>query len=318
MDLAGFPSRPPEIDITGRTQVTGIQIEVDLTGPLNDLRTSLSSPNRSDLTQADLATLLLTGRTAQAAASESGAIVAEEVAAALGSALNDRLGGAVLIDVSRDESLIVQDTDPTQRFNIGIPIGERIYLIYSQALDRSGVRWILDFRPTGQYRVRLISDSDDTGAIEVSHGLEFDLWSRGERDRPESPELPRVREIHLEGIDGADAAELEQKAKLEPGDDYDFFVGDTSARKMQEHLIGQGYRTALVEAADTAVGRGRGRRRVPVERGPRIEVVWSGDDPGRKLRKRFGETWDAYLSLEETAARRARDLRYRAARPTVL
>ena len=173
IDLAGFPSQPLEVDISGRTQVTGIQIDVDLSGPLDDLRTSLSSPNRSDLTQADLATLLLTGRTAQAAADESGAIVAEEVAAALGSALNERLGGAVLIDVSRDESLIVQDTDPTQRFNIGIPIGERLYVIYSQALDRSGTRWILDFRPQGKFRVRLISDSDDSGAIEVSHGFEL-------------------------------------------------------------------------------------------------------------------------------------------------
>jgi len=310
VELAGYPSRPPEIDITGRTQVTGIQIEVDLTGPLDDLRTTLSSPNRSDLTQADLATLLLTGRTAQAAADESGAIVAEEVAAALGSALNDRFGGAVLIDVSRDESLIVQDTDPTQRFNIGIPLGERIYLIYSQALDRSGVRWILDFRPTGQFRVRLISDSDDTGAIEVSHGIEFDVWSRGRRDRPETPEMPRVREIRFEGVGGSDAAELEGKAKLDAGDEYDFFVGEESARRMQEHLVGEGHRTALVEVAEKEVDEGTVDVVFHVRRGPRIEVVWTGDDPGRKLRKRLGESWDAYLPLEETAARWARDLRH--------
>ena len=43
-----------------------------------------------------------------------------------------------------------------------------------------------------------------------------------------------------------------------------------------------------------------------VERGPRIEVTWQGDDPGRKLRKRFGDTWDSFLPLEETAANRAR------------
>ncbi|MGD8896223.1 MAG: translocation/assembly module TamB domain-containing protein [Acidobacteriota bacterium] len=309
INLAGFPTQPLEVDVSGRTQVTGIHVDIDLSGPLDDLRTSLSSPSRSDLTQADLATLLLTGRTAQAAADESGAIVAEEVAATLGSALNERLGGAVLIDVSRDESLIVQDTDPTQRFNIGIPIAERLYVIHSQALDRSGVRWILDFRPTGKFRVRLISDSDDTGAIEISHGLDFNLWSRARHTPQEEDERPRVREVRVEGLSGADAAELEKKAKLQAGDRYDFFEGDKSARRMQELLVGQGYRTALVEAAEKPADEGRVDVVFRVERGPRVEVEWAGDDPGRKLRKRFGETWDAYLSLEETAARRARDLR---------
>ncbi len=310
IDLAGFPAQPLEVNVSGRTQVTGIQIDVDLEGPLDDLRTSLSSPNRSDLTQGDLATLILTGRTAQAAADESGAIVAEEVAAALGSALNERLGGAVLIDVSRDESLIVQDTDPTQRFNVGIPLGERLYVIYSQALDRSGVRWILDFRPTGKFRVRLISDSDAPGAIEVSHGFDFDLWSRGRRTRPAAHEQPRVREIRIEGLSGAEAVELEKKARLKAGDQWDFFRGDESAGRMQDHLVGRGYRAALVEAVEKPADEGRVDVVFRVERGPRVEVVWAGDDPGRKLRKRFGETWDAYLSLEETATRRARDLRY--------
>jgi outer membrane protein assembly factor BamA len=309
INLAGYPTQAPEIDVSGRTQVTGIPIDVELSGPLDDLRTSLSSPSRSDLTQADLATLLLTGRTAQAAANESGAIVAEEVAAALGSALNDRLGGALLIDVSRDESLIVQDTDPTQRFNVGIPIGEKLYVIYSQALDRTGVRWILDIRPRGQFRVRLISDSDDTGAVEVSHGFEFDLWSRGRTARAKPPERPRVREVRLEGVSGVDAAELERQSKLKAGDRFDFFEGDRSSRRMREHLVEQGYRAALVEAAEEPADEGRVDVVFQVERGPRIVVDWRGDDPGGQLRKRFGETWDAYLSLGETAERRAVALR---------
>ncbi len=309
VNLSGFPSQPLEIDVSGRTQVTGVQIDVGLSGPLDDLRTSLSSPNRSDLTQGDLATLILTGRTAQAAADQSGAIVAEEVAAALGSALNERLGGAIFIDVSRDESLIVQDTDPTQRFNIGIPIGERLYVIHSQALDRNGVRWILDFRPPGRFRVRLISDEVASNAVEVSHGFDFDLWSRGRRKEPEPPLRPRVREIRFEGIPAEDAGELRRGAKLEVGDEYDFFEGDQASRRLQKRLVDQGYGAALVEAAEEGAGDGRVDVVFKVERGPRIEVSWAGDDPGRKLRERFAGSWDAYLSIDETAARRARDLR---------
>ena len=310
MELAGFPTRPPEIEASGRTQVTGIQVNVELAGPLDDLQMSLSSPNRSDLTQADLATLILTGRTAQAAADESGAIVAEEVAAALGSALNQRLGGAVLIDVSRDESLIVKDTDPTQRFNIGIPIGEHLYVIHSQTLDRSGVRWILDFRPRGRFRVRLISDSDASGAIDVGHGFDFDLWSRGRRRKAEAPARPRVREIRFEGIPAEAAAELEGKAKLDVGDAYDFFTGEEASRRLRAALVEDGFRAAAVEAAKEVVGEEQVGVVFKVEPGPRIEVTWTGDDPGRKLRRGLSEAWDAYLPPEETAARRARELQY--------
>jgi len=45
----------------------------------------------------------------------------------------------VFVDVSPDDSLLLlDDTDPTQRFNIGVPVGERLYVIYSNALDGSG------------------------------------------------------------------------------------------------------------------------------------------------------------------------------------
>ncbi len=104
------------------TQVSGVGIDVSLSGPLDDVRMNLSSSNRSDLSQGDLATLILTGRTTSAAASESGAIVAEELASSLGRVLNRQLGGFVMVDLARDDSLIPENTNSTLRMNIGIPL----------------------------------------------------------------------------------------------------------------------------------------------------------------------------------------------------
>ncbi len=56
--LAGYPARQPEIDLKGVTRVSGVNIDVALSGALDDLHTSLSSPNRTDLSQGDLASLI--------------------------------------------------------------------------------------------------------------------------------------------------------------------------------------------------------------------------------------------------------------------
>ena len=53
-----------------------------------------TSSDRSDLSQTDLVSLLLTGRTAATAASQSGAVVAEELASSLGGALQKGVGDA--------------------------------------------------------------------------------------------------------------------------------------------------------------------------------------------------------------------------------
>ena len=116
-------------------------------GALDDLELTLDSPDRPDLSQTDLVTLLLTGRTASAAASQGGVIVAEELASALGGVLQKGVGDTLLIDVSPDRSLLTDDTDPTQRFNIGTRLAQNLTVIYSAALDGTEQRWIVELQP---------------------------------------------------------------------------------------------------------------------------------------------------------------------------
>jgi outer membrane protein insertion porin family len=307
VELAGYPARAPELDVQGATQVTGVRIDVGLSGPLDDFRMSLSSPNRTDLGQGDLATLILTGRTASAAASEGGTIVAEEVAAALGEALDRKLGGAVFIDVSRDESLIVEDTDPAQRFNIGIPLSRRLYVIYSRALDGNSLRWIVDVRPGGEFRLRFIANDDGSEAVEVSHRFGLNLWSRGLRPPPPREARPRIAGLVIEGAAG-DEAELRRRLELKPGDAYDYFRGEDAARRAQDWLRARGYAAATVVVAERPADPGRLDVVARVERGPRYAIEWRGDDPGGALRERARSGWDAPLPLPETAARLAREL----------
>ena len=311
VELGGYPRRAPELNIQGRTQVTGIAIDVSLTGPLDDVQMTLSSPQRSDLTQGDLATLLLTGRTSSEAAEAGGAIVAEELAAAFGQALGKKLGGAVLIDVSRDESLIVEDTNPSQRFNIGVAVTRKLYVIYSQALDRGDRRWILDFRPREQFRLRLIEEDDGSTATEVSHRFGLKLWSRQTRERATRERLPRVREVAFEGWPEETPADFRGRAKTKPGQSFDYFAGEAAARRLEDDLRRRGYLAALVEVEEKSRAPGEVDVTFRARPGPRIEVEWRGDDPGKKVKELVRKGFSAYLPIEDTAERLARTARHR-------
>ena len=62
------------------------------------------------------------------------AIVAEELAMALGSALNQNVGEAIMIDVSSDDSILpFSQTDPTHISTFAYPYGEG-WVIYSTIL----------------------------------------------------------------------------------------------------------------------------------------------------------------------------------------
>ncbi len=309
IELTGFPARAPDVSIQGRTQVTGVLIEVNVSGPLDDFGLSLSAPNRPDLTQGDLATLILTGRTASTAVSEGGAIVAEQLAAALGEAVESGLGGAVFIDVGSEEDLVVRDSNPSQRLNIGVPVGRQLYVIYSQALDRNAPRWIVELRPGGELRLRFISDSEEGDSVWVAHRFSFNVWSRRGVVRQVNEPAVRINRLVVEGVPPAAATDLRRVLGLESGSTFDYFRGEESARALTEALRRQGFLAAVVEFADREAGPGRVDVTFRIRRGPRLDIVWRGDDPGNAARRRVEQGWNADLPVEESAEMLARNVR---------
>jgi outer membrane protein assembly factor BamA len=308
VELSGYPARQPELEVRGTTRVSGVFIDVSLSGPLDDVRVDLSSRNRSDLGPGDLATLLLTGRTTSAVTSESGAIVAEELASSLGRVLNRQLGGFVLFDVSRDESLIPENTDSSPRMNIGIPLGDRLYVIYSNGLDTGSLRWIVDFRPGGDFRLRVISNEDGSEAVEVGHRFSFDVWSRRLRP-PVARARQRIGRVVFVGASGREEEQLRSRLRLRPGGEFDYFRARDAARTAEAWFIGQGFLEADVDAHQEITADGSVDVTVHVVRGPLVRIAWRGDNPGRTLRQRVTAGWRSVLPREERAARLAREVR---------
>jgi outer membrane protein insertion porin family len=311
VELNGYPAGNPEVDFSGLTQVSGIGMELRATGTLDDLQLQISSPNRPDLSQTDLVSVLLTGRTAQAAAADSGAIVAEELATALGGVLQKGVGESLLVDVAPDQSLLSSNTDPTQRFNVGTRLRQDLIVLYSTRLDGAEQRWIIDWNPRGgRLRFRAISETDEGTAFEVTDRFSFNVLGRRATTKPKKDEV-KVVGVTLTGALPLPPEQLLEAAGLKKGNRYSALRLEQAADRVRERLAKGGFRAAQVDAT-WAVAQGQKQSvqvELRVEAGPEVRVSWAGDDPGGKVREEALAAWPAYASPETAAAVIARAAR---------
>jgi outer membrane protein insertion porin family len=308
VELNGYPGGTPEIDFQGATRVGGVGINVQARGRVDDLQLTLDSSDRPDLSQTDLVSLLLTGRTASAAATQGGVIVAEELASALGGVLQKGVGESLLIDVSPDRSLLADDTDPTQRFNVGHRLTENLTVMYSTALDGTEQRWILDFNPGhGRFRYRLIDEEDESVSVEVTDRRSFDLWSQRRRaGARREREVQRLSAVRFEGTLPLPEEELRKAAKIKVGRRQGAFRREEAGERVRALLAQRGWPGATVDAESVPSGTQSVDLVLRVTPGPRVSFRWSGDPVGDKERKTAEAAWPSYASPDVAAAAVAR------------
>jgi outer membrane protein assembly complex protein YaeT len=309
VELNGYPDRMPELSLQGTSRVSGVFIEVGAQGPLDDLHLTLTS-DRNDLAQADLVTLLLTGRTAATAASESGAVLAEQLAMSLGGVLQQGVGEVLLIDVSPDRELFSGDTDPTQRLHLGTRLSQNMSVLYSAALDGTEKRWVVEFNPQrGRFHLRAISEEDNSASFEVTDRFTFDVWKRRRRTtrtRPPTPkETEKLLSVRFEGDSPVPETELRGATRLKVQRRYSALEREEAADRVRERLVAAGYRAATVDPASQSGAAGVDLT-LRLDAGPRIAIQWSGDDPGEKVRKVAEEAWPVFATPEAAAASIAR------------
>jgi outer membrane protein assembly factor BamA len=264
------------------------------------------------MSQTDLVALLLTGRTSTAAADQGMAILAEEVAAALGGALQQRTGDTLLIDVSSDDSMLLDEGDPTQRFRIGTRVSRDLSVFYSTRLDGTEQRWVGQWNPRlGRFTFRAIDDREEGVLVEASDRLSFNVFPGRERRRRTDSRLVKVASLRLEGELPLPREELLRATRLTVGRRYDPLRLAESADRVRARLVEAGHRGAWVEVRETAAGGGQDQVDLVlrVEAGPRIDLAWAGDDPGAKVRRLALEAWPLHASMEAAATSIARTVR---------
>jgi len=308
--LDDFPNQHPDINISGFSRVSGIFIELTVRGRTDNLQTQIVAPSRSDLTQGDLVMLLMTGRTSSEAVSSAGTVAAEELAVSLGGLLQEQAGEKVYIDVSPDQSIFSYDSDPTTRFSLGHLVAPNLYVIYSTSLSGTERRAILDYDTRRSFRLRFIYEEDGRNIIELTHRLAVRIRKKQDHEKDSSQTQRKINTVSFEGESPLDLNELQKTARLKPGKKYDYWNTYKGTTRIQEKLVKLGYKSALVSFEERPASPEKVDVVYFLETGKKVNIVWKGDEPGKRLRKRIEALWDGRIAEDVLANILAKQTKY--------
>lgn len=317
VDFANPTVIEPILGVQATTRVSGVEIQVEITGPPETLMTALTSPTDPELGQPDLASLLLTGRRMD----ELGEQQASEVGAqVLGNLAGDVLGfagRAVGLDTLRfgsvDTSLNTRDlgdlataADPTTRVTFGKSIGSKLDVTLSQSLlEGDAQTWIIDYLPVRRIALRLVSDDNELLSGQFRHDLAFGTGPQAVRSNQasRSVERPRVSAVRLTGTLAFPEERLRRELRLGERDRFDFIDWQDDRDRLERFYQRQGRLTARISAGREDLADGTVQLNYEIDAGPATTVVVTGADLPQQTITRIETAWsravfDAFLREE--------------------
>jgi outer membrane protein assembly complex protein YaeT len=301
IQLRGYPAEPPVLDIKARTAVSGYDIQLVLRGSTDNLATELTAPGKPpgepDPSRADIASLLLTGRTLDKVSSEGKAIVGERMTSYLGATLADLaelgLGEALPFDIITVEpSLIARETDPAARFTLGARFAETLSLVYSIGLDNADDQiWLVDYQLPRRMRTQLIRNADNEFTAGLTQSLRFDVRDREETEEARTVAISSVSVTLRDDPNGVSEEELVKRLGTKAGHRYDYWKAWDEAERLREYLRSRDYLEATVDVSTGVEGIDAIALEYRVTVGPRVKFVFEGDEPDGSLKKAIAGLW---------------------------
>jgi outer membrane protein assembly factor BamA len=324
IDFASPVAIEPLLNVEAATRAGGEDIEVTISGSAESPSVTLQSPSNPDLGQAELASLLLTGRRLEDLAPGDAAFVGTQVlgnfsAEALGFASRAvgldtlRLGGVEGAAVRRDAAAVATELDPTTRLTFGKSLGADVDVTYSQSLrDGDAQTWIVDYLPARGLELRLVSDDDDLRSYGFRHDVS--LGGSARRPRPDAVARPadlRVSRVDLSGDPVLPEARVRGTLDLAPGDRFDFARWQTDRDRLDALYRAEGYLTARIAARRASVAGAGVTLTYEIGAGPQTRIEVTGIELDAALRAELETAWaqsvfDDFLLEEATQVVRRR------------
>lgn len=301
IDFANAVTIDPELNIEATTRAAGKEIVVRLTGTPAALTPELSSPSNPELGQADLTSLLLTGRELDELAPDDAAFIGAQVVGNLSGEVLGFAGRAIGLDSlrlggvgdasRRDPTAIATEVDPTSRLTFNKSIRSDVEITYSQSLRNAGAQtWIVDYLPSRQLQLRLVSDDEDLRSYGLRHDVAVGGTQRAARPEQAGPGRTRVSEVVLQGELAFPEPRLRQLLRLQPGDSFDFAEWQTDRDRLEQFYRQQRRLAARVgtERMEAAEGVQLTYR---VVAGPETLIVVTGAELGADVMARLERAW---------------------------
>jgi outer membrane protein assembly complex protein YaeT len=300
----------PDFNIQAATKVKGYDINLQLSGTLEDFSAALSSD--PPLSEPDIISLLLTGQKL-AYLSESGL---EFVSQRAGSYVNQALTGGIekfaeqklgLQNVTIDAGLVSAEESPESRISVGQQIAPDLELVFSQNLKQAQDRTvILNYTPYRDLNLRAVDRENDAFGMEVHYEVRFGLKDGPSRRARPTEDKGIVGSVMFRGTLGLEETALHSRLKLTAGKKFRLSTFRKDLERLRSFYKKNGYLSCRIfprrEERD-----GRVDIVYRVESGFRIEIRYFGAAVPGKLRKEIQKAWTE-ARFPKIVMRRAREI----------
>lgn len=298
----------PTIDLEAGTRIGQYQVELSISG--DAFSPAVEASSDPALGEADVLSLMATGRTLEAAGAEGTQVLREQAFAVLTGQLSG-VTRAIGIDSVRleqgqglasnpferpDEAdLFPRTTELGTRLTLARDITDWFQLAFSQNLGETGGQsWVGTLELPRGIQLRAGTFDDDTRSLDLRHRLLF--------GRP--PEMggrrrsARVEAVRIDGSTGVSDEALYGRLTLDPGDDFDFIEWQRDQDRLREALLEADYLEARLRASREAVGTidDTGRARAynliyEIDSGPQTRLEIVGTELDDDARADLRATW---------------------------
>lgn len=284
----------PSFDVQATTESANFEITLALTGEAGRIEAQFTS--QPPLSEPDIISLLLTGRTLQdirgsevrLAGAEALSYISGQLASTLGRQAEQAFG---LTRVRIEPELIVADANPTARLTLGQQITHELNLVYSMDLTNSSDQiWIAEYVLGPRFLTRALKQQDNSFRFEFRRTVEF---GSAQGRRPWFTPRPRmdIRHILFNGDLYFTERALRDELGLEPGGRYDFFKIHNRVDRLRQFYAKNGLLEARIRMRRVAVKENVYDLVFTINAGPVVQFAFEGWNPSGGLRNDVRQTW---------------------------
>ena len=321
----------PILDVAATTTVRGQSSDYDITMKISGnasrkLQTDLTSSPPLD--EADIVSVLATGRTKDEASSQGGDVAKEQVlsflAGDLGSSFTSEAGRAIGLSQVRidpnaiggssrsntstsssnsgttsDPVDIANETEPGARLTLGKDITPKLSLIYSMNLQNSSDQmWVADYNVTRRITTSGIMQDDNSFRFQAQHDLLFGLPGSGEKTAPTARR--KIGSIQFSGDTHFSMEKLSSTTGLKTGKTYDFFTVQNARERLEKLFQNADRLESRISIERKSVGT-TVNLVFHIKEGPLVELDFEGWDVSGDLESEIRRAWSqGVIDLQRT------------------
>ena len=295
----------PILDIAATTKASGYDITMQISGDAaRKIETVLTS--EPPLDEADIVSVLATGRTLEKAGNAGAAIAKEQVlsyvAGELGTSITEEAGRALgLSQVRIEPSLIANEAEPTARLTIGKDVTPKLDFVYSMNLRNSKDQiWIADYDVTRRFSARGLRQNDNSYRFQFQHDLFFGLT--GVPAKPATSKIERkIGSIQFSGNTHLTGNQLSSAAGLKAGNKYDFFSVQRASNRLEKAFEKEGRIEARI-SAERQVRDATVDLTFRVKEGPKTELLFQGWNMPNDIKDQVRNIWsDGVIDVQRVS-----------------